>query len=345
VIAADQRLTAAARWLRAHGAAGGMDFLRAQAYCAFVNGAGLAGLLARLLAAPEAPGGSGPGSQAAPTVGTATTGTTDTGCAAAEAGQAGAGAGSAGRPVPAGLASPATPAGLAALTGSVNLVMPAAAWLGLSNAPGEITGSPAGGPADAATCRDLATALAASPRTRWCLTITGPHGQAIAHGCALKGPGPPGTRGPGPPGMKGSGPPGAGPGTGPGPPDRLGWLRSIPLIPLLPPGGEDCPHGLGEPGYRPSARLRHLVAIRDRRCTAPWCRRPATACDHDHTIPWQPGGHGGPTCLCNLGPACRRDHRTKQAEGWSLQQPWPGSFTWTAPSGRTYTTRPEPYPL
>src|SRR5262249_56397272 len=50
VIAADKRITAAARWLRAHGAAGGMDWLRSRAYLAFLNGYGLDDLLARLLA-------------------------------------------------------------------------------------------------------------------------------------------------------------------------------------------------------------------------------------------------------------------------------------------------------
>jgi hypothetical protein len=99
-------------------------------------------------------------------------------------------------PIPPGLASPPVPPGLAALTGSVNLVMPALAWLGLTDAPGEITGTPAGGPADATTCRDLAAALAGRADARWCLTLTGPDGRAIAHGCARRGPGPPGSASP-----------------------------------------------------------------------------------------------------------------------------------------------------
>ena len=50
VIAADKRLTAAARWLKAHGANGNMDWLRSRAYLAFMNGYSLDALLAGLLA-------------------------------------------------------------------------------------------------------------------------------------------------------------------------------------------------------------------------------------------------------------------------------------------------------
>src|SRR5262249_44263596 len=50
VIAADKRITAAARWLRGRGARGGMDWLRSRAYLGFLTGYGLDDLLARLLA-------------------------------------------------------------------------------------------------------------------------------------------------------------------------------------------------------------------------------------------------------------------------------------------------------
>ena len=45
-----------------------------------------------------------------------------------------------------------------------------------------------------------------------------------------------------------------------------------------------------------------------------------------------------------LSPLCRRHHRAKQAPGWRLDQPQPGTMTWTTPSGRTYTTCPSAYP-
>jgi hypothetical protein len=43
-------------------------------------------------------------------------------------------------------------------------------------------------------------------------------------------------------------------------------------------------------------------------------------------------------------PLCRRHHQAKQAPGWHLRQPHPGTLTWTFPSGRTRTVTPPPYP-
>jgi hypothetical protein len=59
-----------------------------------------------------------------------------------------------------------------------------------------------------------------------------------------------------------------------------------------------------------------------------------------HTIPYD---HGGRTCPCNLGALCRRHHQLKQRTGWTLTQPQPGTFGWTPPAGRTYTTHPDQY--
>jgi hypothetical protein len=111
------------------------------------------------------------------------------------------------------------------------------------------------------------------------------------------------------------------------------WLARLRLIPLSGP----CDHAGLSTGYRPSLKLQHLVRIRRPTCTFPGCRQPARRCDIDHTVAFE---RGGVTCLCNLGPLCRRHHRCKQAEGWSLSQPAPGEFLWTTPSGRRYTTRP-----
>src|SRR5260370_6507929 len=72
------------------------------------------------------------------------------------------------------------------MTGWVSLTMPVSAWLGTSDAPGEVAGS---GPVDAGTCRDLARRLGTGPGTLWCLTLTDKNGQAVAHGCARDGPG------------------------------------------------------------------------------------------------------------------------------------------------------------
>ena len=316
---ADARLTAQARWLRARGAAGTMDQLREAVLAAVLNGRDITTLL------PAAPGADSP----------------DTG--------------DAGR-------------GPASITGPVHLTMPLSAWLWLTDRPGEITGS---GTPDAATCRDLAGRLAAHPATKWCRTLTDPDGRALAHACAPHPPprpppppapprstGPPGPpRPPGPPGPprstgpprssrppRSSGPAGsAGPARSarsPGPAGPItDWLAR--LRPVYLQAGT-CTHEREAPGYRLPPSLRHLITIRQRTCAEPGCLRPAHRCDIDHTIAF---GQGGRTCECNCGPLCRHGHRAKQAPGWRLDQPEPGVMIWTLPSGRTYTTRPDPYPI
>jgi hypothetical protein len=207
---------------------------------------------------------------------------------------------------------PADPQPGAGLTGSVHLTLPLATWLGTSDVPGEAAGY---GPLDAFTSRDLAAKMAADRSTRWCLTLTDPDGRAVGHACLRAPP------------ARGS------PGTGPGP-GPVSWPRLT--IHWLERG--HCTHPRQTPAYRPGPLLRHLIMIRHRSCAAPGCRRPAQHCDLDHTIPFDQGGR---TCECNLAPVCRRHHQVKQAPGWHLDQPEPGHLTWTTPSGRRYTVRPD----
>jgi hypothetical protein len=103
-----------------------------------------------------------------------------------------------------------------------------------------------------------------------------------------------------------------------------------------------CAHTAASPGYRPPPRLRDHVTARDLTCRSPVCRQPAWRGDLDHTIPHD---NGGITCACNLGGICRRDHLIKHHPSWKLQQTTPGTFTWTTPAGRTFTTTPDAYPL
>jgi Domain of unknown function (DUF222) len=321
VIAADQRLTAAARWLKANGAQGTMDWLRSRAYLAFINGYSLHDLLASLVANDagahdqHADRSHDAASANAAASGSGAASAHDAAGAAGADGSAGGAAsadGSAdGAQAPAALASPAVPPGLAALAGTVHLTMPALAWLGLCDAPGQANRF---GALDATTCRDLATALAASPATRWCVTLTSPDGRAIAHGCARAGPGPPGS-------------------------DQRAWLATVTITPIE---AGTCQHRRESAGYQPSPSLRHIIKIRSPRCGYPGCRRPAVHCDDDHTIPYDKGGK---SCECNLHPLCRRHHQAKQAPGWHLAQPHPGELIWTLPSGRCYTVTHEPYPV
>ena len=45
------------------------------------------------------------------------------------------------------------------------------------------------------------------------------------------------------------------------------------------------------------------------------------------------------------GPKCRRDHRLKQDPRWKVDQLPDGTFRWTTPTGRQYTTEPTRYPI
>jgi hypothetical protein len=91
-------------------------------------------------------------------------------------------------------------------------------------------------------------------------------------------------------------------------------------------------------GHRrvPTPALARLVRHQQTRCVFPGCGMPATRADIDHTIAHNDGGR---TALDNLGLLCRRHHRAKhRPDGWKLDQPQPGVFTWTGPTGRTYVT-------
>jgi hypothetical protein len=215
--------------------------------------------------------------------------------------------------------SPLARAAAPAVSGAVNLILPLSALAGLTDRAGEAAGY---GPLDATSCRSLAARLADSAATRWCLTVVADDGsEVLAHACAARGP-------------RGPGPPPAGPGA-------LAWATELVRhLEWLERG--TCTHRRQEARYRPSARLAHLIKTRQPRCAFPGCGRPATDADLDHTIPYHRGGR---TCECGLAPLSRHHHHTKQAPGWQLDQPEPGVMIWRTPSGRTYRTRQEPYPV
>jgi hypothetical protein len=248
-LAADQRISACARQLKSAGADGTMDQLRAKVYLALLNGQPVEALLPS--GTPGEPGcpepvGSGSVNPARPVV----RGSVDPVL-----------------PVVRGSVDPVLPV----VRGSVNLVLLLATWLGWAQSPGEVAGF---GPLDAADSRALAAALARGPAAKWCVTVTGADGRAFAHGCAKAGPGQP----------PGASPGRAGPGEGPGPPRCVSaWLAGVSLAWLA---TGTCSHRRESRGYRPSRSLTHLLQVRHRTCTAPGCRRPATACDFEHTVPY-----------------------------------------------------------
>ena len=314
VLAADQRITAWAKELRRAGLEGGMDVLRARAF------------LDLLLGKDSRPRQDTPGDGSGP----------------AGPGSGGPGPEGPGTPPPsAGPAGGAVPTGFA---GRVTLTVPLATVTGLADRPGELAGI---GPVDPWLARDLAAAAAQNPKTTWCVTITDPDGHAVGHGCARPEPGSHRKHaGPGPPGPTGftftpasrDGPPG-GYGTwrlrtpGPGP-DLIITLESLATDP--------CDHRHQASGHDPGARLKHLIQVRNATCTSPVCRRPAAQCDVEHNTPYEAGGR---TCRCNTGPKCRHDHRLKQHPKWTVDQLPDGTFRWTTPAGRTYTTEPTRYPI
>ena len=280
VLMADKRIDALARHLKAAGREETLSELRAEVYLALLLGRPVGELST---GEPPGPGTVGEGS--------------------------GNGQGGDAAPGPGHAAFAQTASGGPGLTGSVNLTMPLATWLGESAEPGEAGGF---GPLPPEDARALADLVARQPGARWCLTLTGPDGRAIAHGCARR---PPAARA--------------------GPPDD--WVLAVTIRPLA--VGE-CLHERESTGYRPAAPLRHMINTRQRTCGFPGCRNPAARCDQDHTIPHAQGGR---TCECNLASLCRRHHQAKQAQGWWLDQPEPGVLIWRLPHGRSYRVDPSSY--
>ncbi|MFD0814936.1 DUF222 domain-containing protein [Amycolatopsis umgeniensis] len=96
---------------------------------------------------------------------------------------------------------------------------------------------------------------------------------------------------------------------------------------------------LGRNRYRPSAGQGEFVRVRDRECRRPGCHRPAQACDIDHSVPWEFGGHTDAADLIDL---CRRDHRLKDEPGWIYRLASDGTLTVTTPTGQSYDSTPPP---
>jgi hypothetical protein len=290
VLAADQRISAWAKELRAAGLEDDMDQLRARAY------------LDLLLGKDSRPSqGSAGGGQGA--------GRQDGGDGIEDAGPGDGGSGPEGpdgQPPSAGPAGGAVPGGFA---GRVALTVPLATLIGRASRPGELAGL---GPIDPWLARDLAAAAAANPMSAWCVTVTDQDGHAIGHGCARPEPKSHRKRaGPGPPGGTGNR---DGPGfsftqaSRDGPPGGYGtWILRTPedgpdlIVTLDPLATQDCDHRFESRGHDPGVKLRHLSQVRHATCTSPICRRPADQADFEHNTPYEAGGR---TCLCNTGSTC-----------------------------------------
>ncbi|HEV2253181.1 MAG TPA: DUF222 domain-containing protein [Streptosporangiaceae bacterium] len=220
--------------------------------------------------------------------------------------------------------------------GQVTLTIPEATLTRLADRPGELGGI---GPIDPDLARDLAEAAARNPRSTWCLTITDQDGHAVGHGCARPakrrkpdGHDPPFTLAPTDQADRQSGY-----GTW-----RFTTGQQDLLIKIGPLPTGDCDHRWEIRGHDPGVMLRHLTEVRHATCTGPGCRRPASRCDFEHSIPYEAGGR---SCLCNGNPKCRHDHRLKQHPRWTAEQLPGGYVRWTTPAGRQYVTEPTRYPV
>jgi Domain of unknown function (DUF222) len=274
--------------------------------------------------------------------------------------------------IPPALARPARPSDGRPVPGLLDLTLPWATLAGLSAAPGVLGRI---GAITATQACHLATIAANDPTTQWRIIVTNGAGQALAvtrmpriwgrPGQARDGPGP------SPPGAGLAGritltitqdiirdhaanlqhTTGAASADGLGPPGKIAaaalraGARALDRAQAqaeadTAAGG--CAHASESPAYQPPPRLREQVAARDLTCRYLVCRQPAWRADLDHTVPYD---HGGRTCPCNLGGACRRHHGLKQHPRWKLEQTRPGHFTWTTPAGRTYTIGPDTHPV
>jgi hypothetical protein len=113
---------------------------------------------------------------------------------------------------------------------------------------------------------------------------------------------------------------------------------------LLPPDGHG---GLTEPPpgaliYQPSQALREAIVARDGTCRSPGCSTPASECEIDHLIPFNPADplSGGWTIEHNLEAICTPDHKRKTLGYWTSRMYPDGTIVWTTQYGQTFTTTP-----
>ena len=91
----------------------------------------------------------------------------------------------------------------------------------------------------------------------------------------------------------------------------------------------------GRESYEPPQQLKDFLIARDRSCRFPGCRRSALLSDLDHAQSWE---SGGVTSAENIGALCRRHHRLKTHDGWSIESFPDGSCRWKSPLGKEFFT-------
>ncbi|MDO5740915.1 MAG: HNH endonuclease signature motif containing protein [Ornithinimicrobium sp.] len=94
--------------------------------------------------------------------------------------------------------------------------------------------------------------------------------------------------------------------------------------------------------YRPDAAMRRQIRAADVYSRSPGSRRPLSACELDHVIPWGPSCDG-PTCELNLAGLAKDAHDRKTKKLWSATINTRRDLTWTTLLGQTFTTRAHDY--
>jgi hypothetical protein len=221
-----------------------------------------------------------------------------------------------------------------------DLAFPVFTLLGVADRPGEAHGL---GALDPALVRNLAAVGARHPGSRFCLTVADDRGYAIGHACCRPMRGKKGRAVPINPDratIARSGRTGPDGGFG-------SWIITLPGAPLPliadihPVPTYDCDHRFESSRHDPGDMLRHLVQVRDGKCSFPVCARGARETDFEHAQPYDKGGR---TCACNAHACSRSCHRAKQSRGWRVAKPRPGWAQWTTRAGRTYLQGPWSYP-
>ncbi len=102
----------------------------------------------------------------------------------------------------------------------------------------------------------------------------------------------------------------------------------------------------GHRTYRPSSAQTHWIVDRDRMCTFPGCRVPASRCDIDHNTPFDPSRPAEDQTVADAMDAkCRHHHRLKTVGGWSTSRdPVSGVTEWAAPTGHRYLNAQDDQP-
>jgi hypothetical protein len=93
--------------------------------------------------------------------------------------------------------------------------------------------------------------------------------------------------------------------------------------------------------FAPPSLKRH-IQLRDRTCRQIGCTEPAERAEIDHT---QRHTDHGETSQANTAALCRKHNLLKERTTWKIEQEKPGTLTFTTPTGKTYTTAPDPYEL